>query len=296
MRPQSARAAPRSPAPPAEPAGAVPRPQTARRPPADTNSPVAAPAVVRSPASTVLSPAPPEGPPSAFGMRGRGLVNLNLSPRRDLGTRRRRVRGAQGNPNFVPAREHEPWKGEGAASSTGASAAAQRAAPAWPAFLPQWRACCMQRTPRFWWCYGHVEYKATEGEEQCFRQAQLTLRRWLNHARRVDVRVAVVFDVVATRRNLHYGERVGKAIYRYLDDHYDKDVPFAFVGLTDNTARRVGRDIFCRNEELSRKKLSWNDIDDRHLRIVYPDECPRVQKPVQQAAARRPSPAAAEDL
>jgi len=97
--------------------------------------------------------------------------------------------------------------------------------------------------------------------------------------------VAVIFDVVTTRRNLNHGEAIGKAIYRFIDEYYDKDVAFSFVGLTDNTARRVARDIFCRNEELSRKKLSWGEIDDRHLRIVYPDESARGS-PQRQAAQR----------
>eukprot|EP00756_Hemistasia_phaeocysticola_P061390 Hpha_TRINITY_DN4870_c0_g1::TRINITY_DN4870_c0_g1_i1::g.20247::m.20247 len=254
----------------------VPAPPAAGTPPA-TRRPMSARGLdEKSPRAASSA----SGVPSAFGMRDRGMVNINLSPHRDLSARQSRAQSSQQNQNFVAAKEHDhPWKAEAS------------------------RLVCPQRSPRFWWVYGCVEYKASEGEELCFKQAQQTLRRWLNHARRHDARAAVIFDVVTTRRNLVHGEAIGKAIYRFIDDYYDKDVAFVFVGLTDNTARRVARDIFCRNEELSRKKLSWGDIDDRHLRIVYPDESARpppqrqaVQRTGVQSQSKRRTPPQSEDI
>eukprot|EP01065_Artemidia_motanka_P018312 TRINITY_DN21631_c0_g1_i1.p1 TRINITY_DN21631_c0_g1~~TRINITY_DN21631_c0_g1_i1.p1 ORF type:complete len:295 (+),score=95.22 TRINITY_DN21631_c0_g1_i1:55-885(+) len=263
------------------------------------------PSTVTTPRRPPRAPVPPKtaraatAPPSSkagrgnapFGMRERGVVNINLSPHRDLSAKRNRVQNSQQCQNFVPAREHEyVWRSD--------QPGQQKTTATWPGWA---RPVCPQRSPRFWWCYGHAEYKASEGEEQCFKQAQQILRRWLNHARRHDVRAAVIFDVVTTRRNLSHGEQIGKAIYRFIDEHYDKDVAFAFVGLTDNTARRVARDIFCRNEELFRKKLPWSDIDDRHLRVVYPDEAPRpplkaAGRGAAAAQQKRRSPTHLDDL
>lgn len=97
-----------------------------------------------------------------------------------------------------------------------------------------------------------------------------------------EARGNLVFDVIATRKQIEKQspKRLGEEIYRYVESRHDKRVATTFVGLTDNTARRVGRDVYCRSEELSPKKYDWDTIDSRRMFIIDPPDDILTRVPV----------------
>eukprot|EP00759_Apiculatamorpha_spiralis_P020310 PhF_6_TR25728/c0_g1_i1/m.36264 len=96
--------------------------------------------------------------------------------------------------------------------------------------------------------------------------------RLVTNARKEGFTAHLVFDIVATKTNIRNGAPtlLGQALYEYVSDMYNEVVATCFVGLTDTTSCRVGRDIYCPCEEFSRKKMSFADVDGQHMLIVYP--------------------------
>lgn len=87
----------------------------------------------------------------------------------------------------------------------------------------------------------------------------------------------LIWDLISTKK--HIGpvpeeglpQRLGHDIYRYVDEVYGSIVATTFVGLTDNTARRVGRDVYyTKSDDLSRTHYGFHTVDREHLFIVFP--------------------------
>jgi len=87
----------------------------------------------------------------------------------------------------------------------------------------------------------------------------------------------MICDLISTKK--HFGVvpeeglpyRLGLEIYRYVDAKHGQSVATCFVGMTDNTSRRVGRDIyFTKSDAISRCRLPFSLIDREHLHIVFP--------------------------
>ena len=88
----------------------------------------------------------------------------------------------------------------------------------------------------------------------------------------------LIFDVISTRK--HIGPtptqgppyRLGQEIYRYVESTYGQYVVTTFVGMTDNPARRVGRDMYySTSEDLSRSQIDFTFVDNRHMFVVFPE-------------------------
>lgn len=122
------------------------------------------------------------------------------------------------------------------------------------------------------WVYGCVEVKKTDSFEYSFQAIRRVLDKMLIAARRENAAAHVVFDIVATKTNIANGTPalLGEALYDYVADIYGDDVATCFVGLTDTTSKRVGRDIYCPCEEFSRRKYPFTDVDNVHMFIVEP--------------------------
>eukprot|EP00669_Euglena_mutabilis_P001521 TRINITY_DN11956_c0_g1_i1.p3 TRINITY_DN11956_c0_g1~~TRINITY_DN11956_c0_g1_i1.p3 ORF type:complete len:150 (+),score=33.14 TRINITY_DN11956_c0_g1_i1:266-715(+) len=114
-----------------------------------------------------------------------------------------------------------------------------------------------------------------ESEATARRNAIRQIDRLVAKLRTTGAKGSVLFDIISTRKHIatQIPHRLGAALYRYVEDTYFDDVSTTFVGLTDNTARRVARDVFCQNKELSRQKYSFEVVDDVHMFVVYP---PRI--------------------
>eukprot|EP00760_Papus_ankaliazontas_P017345 PhM_4_TR17197/c0_g1_i1/m.105842 len=123
------------------------------------------------------------------------------------------------------------------------------------------------------WVYGCVEVKKTDSFEHSFQACRRVIDRILAAAaRRENATAHVVFDIVATKTNIANGTPVllGETVYDYVSDQYAECVATCFVGLTDTTSKRVGRDIYCPCEEFSRRKFPFTDVDNVHMFIVEP--------------------------
>lgn len=92
-----------------------------------------------------------------------------------------------------------------------------------------------------------------------------------------EPRAHLIFDLISTKK--HIGAvpndglpfRLGHDIYRYVDQTYNAIVATTFVGLTDNTARRVGRDVYYnKSDDLSKTRFGFHTVDREHLFIVFP--------------------------
>jgi len=112
----------------------------------------------------------------------------------------------------------------------------------------------------FYWLYGSVDFKMEESEAAARRNAIRQIDRLVAKLRTTGAKGSVLFDIISTRKHIatQVPHRLGAALYRYVEDTYFDDVSTTFVGLTDNTARRVARDVFCQNKELSRQKYSFD--------------------------------------
>jgi len=122
------------------------------------------------------------------------------------------------------------------------------------------------------WVYGCVEVKKTDSFEFSFNACRKIIDRLVTAAQKDQSSAHLVFDIVATKTNIANGapRLLGQALYDYVNDMYAEIVATCFVGLTDTTSRRVGRDMYCPCEEFSRKKLPFTDIDNNHMFIVEP--------------------------
>ena len=87
----------------------------------------------------------------------------------------------------------------------------------------------------------------------------------------------LIFDLIATKKHVGTGPedglpfQLGRDIYAYVEEKYNNDMSTVFVGLTDNTARRVGRDIFyTKSDELSKTRIPFAAIDREHLFVIFP--------------------------
>lgn len=87
----------------------------------------------------------------------------------------------------------------------------------------------------------------------------------------------LILDIISTKK--HIGAtpeeglpyRLGHDIYRYVDTTYHHIIATTFVGLTDNTARRVGRDVYyTKSDDLSRTHYGFHTVDREHLHIIFP--------------------------
>mmetsp|Transcript_22092 Transcript_22092/g.68581 ORF Transcript_22092/g.68581 Transcript_22092/m.68581 type:complete len:233 (-) Transcript_22092:18-716(-) len=105
-----------------------------------------------------------------------------------------------------------------------------------------------------------------------------------------------IFDLIATKK--HIGaqweqgapHRLGQDIYRYIDERYGPWIVTTFVGLSDNTARRVGRDVYYSrpDDNLSRTHVPFTNIDNEHMFVIFP---PRASEADAGPAAATPAKA-----
>ena len=108
----------------------------------------------------------------------------------------------------------------------------------------------------------------------------------------------LIIDLIATKK--HVGAvpeeglpfRLGHDIYAYIDDKYTNEIATTFVGLTDNTARRVGRDMFyTKSDDLSKTRIPFSAIDREHLFVIFPLQGkPEANESTADAAASSPPP------
>ena len=125
--------------------------------------------------------------------------------------------------------------------------------------------------PQFW-LYMSFEYKMCIKEEQALHLCCKKIDLLCEKLQKLESRGHLVVDVVATRKQIERGGPLylGREIYAYVEDKYFDTISTTFVGLTDNYARRVGRDVYCRSEALSPKKYDFSCIDNERMFIVYP--------------------------
>eukprot|EP01012_Entosiphon_sulcatum_P041591 TRINITY_DN5545_c0_g1_i1.p1 TRINITY_DN5545_c0_g1~~TRINITY_DN5545_c0_g1_i1.p1 ORF type:complete len:292 (+),score=45.33 TRINITY_DN5545_c0_g1_i1:221-1096(+) len=177
--------------------------------------------------------------PSLGGGHGRRVVDLNLSPYRDL---------------TQPPKQFK--------KSTGQVTVALNDPESTP-----------EDPTHFYWLYGWLEFKMNEGgEEVAYRRAVRQVDRLVEKLHKLDAKGCLLFDIIATRKHIAtmVPHKLGCAIYRYVEERYFTEITTAFVGLTDNTARRVARDVFCKNRELSRIKYAFDIVDNVHMFVIYP--------------------------
>eukprot|EP00906_Rhabdomonas_costata_P033991 RCo047847 len=126
----------------------------------------------------------------------------------------------------------------------------------------------------FYWLYGFLEYRMQESEETILRKATRQIDRLVEKLQKLDAKGSLLFDIIATRKHIgsYLPHRLGRSIYKYVEERYPSSITTTFVGLTDNTARRVARDVFCKNKELSRIKHKFEIVDGVHMFIIYPPE------------------------
>jgi hypothetical protein len=164
-------------------------------------------------------------------------VNLNLSPYRDLSPKKEKFRKTTGPVLLALNKQTEPDD---------------------PSY--------------FFWLYGFIQFKMQEPEEVVMRKAMRQVDRLVEKLHKLDAKGCLLFDIIATRKHIasYVPHKLGRAIYKYVEDNYFSEITTTFVGLTDNTARRVARDIFCKNKELSRHKCGFDIVDNVHMFVIYP--------------------------
>jgi hypothetical protein len=95
---------------------------------------------------------------------------------------------------------------------------------------------------------------------------------------RPKVKGHLIFDIISTKKHITpeyttgHPYQLGQDIYRYIDQRYSPWIITAFVGISDNTARRVGRDVYYSkaDDNLSKTKVPFTAIDNEHMYIVFP--------------------------
>jgi hypothetical protein len=139
------------------------------------------------------------------------------------------------------------------------------------------------------WIYAWASMERQETAEQTFAAASksiikqltargvnaadnLTTRREVRSMVRSPQRVGVLVDIVATRRRLLSGEphEAASRLYRFVEEKYPVACVFMAVGITDNRAKRVARDILNTDPVAGAKKLGFADVDNEHMMVVYP--------------------------
>jgi len=146
-----------------------------------------------------------------------------------------------------------------------------------------------------WWLYGSFEYRmqcsSEEAHTHVFRMIDKLVKVMLDrHNAKAHEEEAIgdeppeeampscrgnlIFDLIATKNQIQTGmpHGLGRDIYKYVEKSHACLVT-TFVGLTDNPARRVGRDLYSHHEELSdyRQKSDMASIDNAHLFVIYPE-------------------------
>ena len=90
-------------------------------------------------------------------------------------------------------------------------------------------------------------------------------------------KIHVILDLVSTKKligpipskGLPY--KLGQDLYRYVDRQFGTIAATTFVGLTDNTARRVGRDVYyTQSDDLTKAHCGFHAVDGDHLFIIFP--------------------------
>eukprot|EP01006_Ploeotia_vitrea_P063977 TRINITY_DN86670_c0_g1_i1.p1 TRINITY_DN86670_c0_g1~~TRINITY_DN86670_c0_g1_i1.p1 ORF type:complete len:182 (+),score=8.55 TRINITY_DN86670_c0_g1_i1:579-1124(+) len=124
----------------------------------------------------------------------------------------------------------------------------------------------------FYWLYGFLDFKMADGEELGGKKVVRQIDRLADKLSRLDAKGFLLFDIIATRKHIQKGvpHRLGKFIYKHVEENYFTEITSTFVGLTDNPACRVARDVFCRNKDLSKQKYDFDVVDDTHMFVIYP--------------------------
>eukprot|EP00756_Hemistasia_phaeocysticola_P053137 Hpha_TRINITY_DN28542_c0_g1::TRINITY_DN28542_c0_g1_i1::g.18552::m.18552 len=126
--------------------------------------------------------------------------------------------------------------------------------------------------------YAAFEFKAHIKDDEALELCTAKVDKLVAQLRRChppnEARGHLIFDIIATRKHIRGLSplNLGRQIYKVVDRAHFDFISTAFVGLTDNPACRVGRDIYARSEELSPRK-DWRDfdnIDNVRMMIVYP--------------------------
>ena len=112
-----------------------------------------------------------------------------------------------------------------------------------------------------------------------------TVRHDVRGMIRSHARYGVLFDVIATRRCIMSGapHDVAIALYDHMSVTYPILVKFTFIGITDNTSKRVARDMFCAVRSgvygpqgpsltLPVGKVSFDKLDGDHMYVVNPGD------------------------
>ena len=88
----------------------------------------------------------------------------------------------------------------------------------------------------------------------------------------------LIFDIISTKKHLGpvptkgLPYQLGTDIYEHVERTHNTQIVTTFVGLTDNTARRVGRDVYyTQSDELSKNRMPFSMIDKQHLFVVFPN-------------------------
>lgn len=95
----------------------------------------------------------------------------------------------------------------------------------------------------------------------------------------------LIFDIISTRKHIRSADyqnglpyKLGEEIYEHCQRKYTECIATCFVGLTDNPASRVGRDIFyTKSDDLATSHGRFQSIDYSHLFVVFPPDNKRLQ-------------------
>eukprot|EP01065_Artemidia_motanka_P014462 TRINITY_DN18398_c0_g1_i2.p1 TRINITY_DN18398_c0_g1~~TRINITY_DN18398_c0_g1_i2.p1 ORF type:complete len:280 (+),score=91.17 TRINITY_DN18398_c0_g1_i2:111-842(+) len=126
--------------------------------------------------------------------------------------------------------------------------------------------------------YAAFEFKAHIKEEDALEQCKVKIDKLVVQLKRcppvAEARGHLVFDIIATRKHIANLAPLllGRQIYKVVEEKHFDTISTTFVGLTDNPACRVGRDIYARSEDLSPRKdwREFENIDNVRMMIVYP--------------------------
>jgi hypothetical protein len=93
----------------------------------------------------------------------------------------------------------------------------------------------------------------------------------------VPLKAHLIFDIISTKKHLGpipekgLPYQLGMDIYNYVEKAHSTQIVTSFVGLTDNTARRVGRDVYyTQSDTLSKNRMPFSIIDRVHMFVVFP--------------------------
>jgi hypothetical protein len=144
------------------------------------------------------------------------------------------------------------------------------------------------------WLYASVSMERLQTADDAFAQASriierqfaahgipqaddLTSRREVRSMIRSTKRFALLVDIIATKRRLYSGEPHAAAmrLYSFVEKRYPVHCVFMAVGITDNRAKRVMRDVFntdpvAGSTRSTTKKLPFTSLDGEHMMLVHP--------------------------